>query len=69
MKDLGLGGERRVVLELGFDAGHVANEQKARVGMADKRDRRAGQDHAWSMVAAHGVERYGDWSSHLLPCR
>jgi hypothetical protein len=63
--NLGLEGERGVVLELGLDAGSIANEEEARVRVADKRDRRASKDHAWSMVAAHGVERYGDWSSHL----
>jgi hypothetical protein len=53
-----------MVLELGVDAGSVADQEEAGVGMADERDRRARDDHAWSMVAAHGVERYGDWSSH-----
>ena len=45
----------------------VAHEQEARVGVTDKRDRRARDDHAWSVVAAHGVERYGDWSTHMVP--
>jgi hypothetical protein len=52
---------------LSLDAARVAHEQEARVGVTDKRDRRARDDHAWSMVAAHGVERYGDWSSHMVP--
>ena len=69
MQDVSLGRERGVMLELCLDARPVADEQEARVGMADERDRGARKDHAWSMVAAHGVERYGDWSSHLLPCR
>src|SRR5262245_3637855 len=62
-----LGGEGRMRFELGLDAASVAHQQEARVRVTDKGDRRAGDDHAWSMVAAHGVERYGDWSSHMVP--
>src|SRR6476660_5089420 len=64
VQDLAFGGECLMVLELGVDAGSVADQEEAGVGMADERDRRARDDHAWSMVATHGVERYGDWSSH-----
>ena len=67
VQDFRLGGEGRMRFELSLDAARVAHEQEARVGMTDKRDRRARDDHAWSMVAAHGVERYGDWSSHMVP--
>ena len=67
VEDLRLGGERRMGFEFRLDAARVADQQEARVGVADKRDRGGRNDHAWSVVAAHGVERYGDWSSHMLP--
>ncbi len=54
----GMGGK------LGLDAGGVADQEEARLGMADQRNRRGGNDHAWSVVPAHGVERDGDWSTH-----
>ena len=67
---LGLGGERGMGLELGLDAGAVADQQEAHVGMADQRDRGGRNDHAWPVVPAHGVERYGDWSTHYsVPIR
>jgi hypothetical protein len=34
--------------------------------MAYQRERGSRDDHAWSVVPAHGVERYGDWSTHFL---
>ena len=55
-------------LEFGLDAGLVADQQEAHVGMAHQRNRGSRNDHAWPVVPAHGVERYGDWSTHSL-CR
>ena len=38
--------------------------------MAHQRNRGSRNDHAWPVVPAHGVERYGDWRTHtLMPIR
>ena len=48
----------------------VADQQEARVGMAHQRNRGGRNGHAWTVVPAHRVERYGDWSTHsLMPIR
>ena len=68
--DLRLGGERKVGAELRFDAGGIADHEEPRLGMTDRAYCRGGNDHAWTVVPAHGVERNGDWSTHvLLPFR
>ena len=58
-----------MVLELRLDAGLVADQQKSRIRVADQGDRGPGDDHARSVVSAHGVERYGDCRSHLCADR
>jgi len=68
VKDFGLAGERWKLFELGFDAGSIANQEKPRIRVADQRNRSPWNDHARSVVPAHGVERYGDWRSHTM-CR
>jgi hypothetical protein len=68
MHDLSLAHEAPMRPELGLNAGGVADQQEVQVRMADERKRRGGNDHAWAVIAAHGVERYGDWSTHS-PCR
>jgi len=63
-------GERRMSGKLGFDARGVADQEEARLRVTDQHDRRGGNDHAWPVVPAHGVERYGDWSTHFsMPFR
>ena len=70
MDQLRLGGERRMGGQLGLDAGFVANQDEPHVRVADQRNRGSGNDHARSVVPAHGVERDGDWSTHFsLPIR
>ena len=66
--DLRLRRESRMVGKHGLDAGRVADEQKAHVGMPHERDGSGRNDDAGTVVPAHGVERYGDWSTHSL-CR
>jgi hypothetical protein len=53
-----------VVLKLGIDASGVAYQYKAHVRVPDERERSGRDHHAWAVVPAHGVERYGDWSTH-----
>src|SRR4029079_14356772 len=55
-------------IQFRLDAGPVAAQEEAHVGMAHERNRGSRNDHAWPVVPAHGVERYGDWRSHIL-CR
>jgi hypothetical protein len=50
--------------ELGLDARAIADKQEAQVGMADQRNRGGRNDHGWTVISAHGVERDGDWSTH-----
>ena len=70
VNDPRLAGERRIGLEFGLDKGGVADQQEARVGMAHQRNGGGRNDHARTVVPAHGVERYGDWSTHsLIPIR
>jgi hypothetical protein len=53
-----------MVLELGIDTGGVANQHEAHLRVADQRERCRRNHHAWPVVPAHGVERYGGWSTH-----
>jgi hypothetical protein len=65
MDDLSLRGERRMGGKLGLNAGRVANQNEPHSRMADERNRGGGNDHAWSVVPAHGVKRDGDWRTHF----
>jgi hypothetical protein len=70
MDELSLGGERGMSLKLGRNAGFIADQKEARLWVADQRYGGGGDDHAWSVVPAHGVERDGDWSTHSqMPIR
>ncbi len=52
--------------KLRLDAGGIPDHEKSHIGVTDQRNRCRRNDHAWSVVSAHGVERYGDWSTHSL---
>ena len=64
MDDLGSLGDLRVCCQLGCDLSLIANQDEAHVRMADERDRRSRNDNVGTVVPAHGVKRYGDWSTH-----
>src|SRR5690606_730220 len=48
------------------DLSLIAKEQDLELGMADQREVGAWKHHLWSMITAHGVERYDPLSGHLL---
>ncbi len=60
--------ERRVLAEHLLDLPLVADQQKAHLGMPDKRKRGAADHDGRAVISAHGVERYRDWNSHMT-CR
>jgi hypothetical protein len=58
VRESGMGGKLR--LDLRF----VADKDEAQIRMTDERNGRGRNDHAGTVVPAHGVKRYGDWSTH-----
>jgi len=52
------------VVQCGGDLSLVAHQNEAHVRVADESKRRRRNDHARTMITTHGVERYGDWSTH-----
>ena len=53
-----------MLLQLGLDLRLIAGKDEAHLRVPDEGKSRRRNDHAWAVVPAHRVERYGDWSSH-----
>jgi len=65
MKNLGLAGERRVLLEQRGERRLVAVKLKGDVGPAHQRDGRRRHDDRRAVIAAHGVHRDANIPGHL----
>src|SRR3990172_3240422 len=61
------GCERGMAIKFRLDLGSITDEEEARIGMTRERDRGPRHHDTRSVVAAHRVERYGDWRTHVPP--
>jgi hypothetical protein len=56
-----------MLLQLPLDQYGIADKEETRARVARERNCGAWHYDGRPVIAAHGVERYGDWSSHMVP--